>query len=190
MGKGVTIDPDAMFGILDTACQYVPSFLSWSCGKSAHAFLAVIVVVTVFSAALSLLFSLKATKYTLQKIRSFFVSAFNEAFAEPELKGWLAKLPPKFLFGLFWFLCGLSVFVSLISFLYSLLGWYPIFSVPLEKLKYGVFSYIALLGFSVFFTFYGVLSVGMARQYYRLTIFAKMQLNKSLNRRRKKRRAG
>lgn len=188
--KGLEKRPEWLFDSFDLVCQRIPKYLSWVCGENSQALVGLLFVVAVFLTLVGYIHRLKVTHLIWQILKYPFVRATREAFAKPELKGWLAKIPYKLQMSLFWFLCVLSVATSFFAFVYSYVWWYPVFAAPFEAMNYGIFSYFLLLALAAFFFFYGVLCVGAAWQYFGLVQLAKKQLNTPLNRTRKKRRAG
>lgn len=188
--KGIGKGANSLFEIFDAVCQRVPDYLSWICGENSQALFALLLVIGAFLSIIGFIISLKVTRLLWQIIKYPFVQVTREAFAKPELKGWLAKLPYSVQVPLFWFLCVLSAVTSLFAFTYSYIGWYPIFAASFESMKYGIFSYFILVTYAAFFVFYGALCIGAAWQYYLLVQLAKKQLNTALNRTRQKRCAG
>jgi hypothetical protein len=181
---------DLLYEVLDGACVHVPAFLSWSCDENAKSFLAITIILIVFFSAFSVLFSLKATKFTYQKIKYFFVRSISQAYENPMLTGWTRKLSPLTQLWLFRVLGAASGFISLISSLYAFLFLYPVIFSSSMHMRYGLISYLGMILFGSFMAFYCVVSFGMSMQYFQLVSAAKMQLNKALNRTRKKQRAG
>ena len=180
---------ESAFSLLDS-CQKLPSYLSWVCGENTKAVLVLLLLVALFGSLIDKIVGLKTAQFLWKVLKAFIRGSFKESFGEPKLRPWVNKVPLRARMWLFWCLSGFSVFLALFAFLYSYLGWYPLFWVPFERMNLGILSYPILLVWASFFVMWGVLSIGNAIQFFRLGRGVQKQLNTSLNRTRSKQRAG
>ncbi|ABQ26036.1 hypothetical protein [Geotalea uraniireducens] len=156
-----------LYDAIDYLTQYLPDFI-YPYIIDAKRILAILIIICIFLTPLNYIFNLKVTKTIWHLIKTFFQGAKKEAFSEPTYRGWYTNLSPRIQKGMFCFLCIYAAVSSLFFFLFGWVYWYPVFVVPYAKVKYGIVSYLIVMGFGSFCVFVGVLYIGTTLQYYKL----------------------